>query len=72
MKHHKPNQTHSPALETFLFIALCYCETNHKSTTPKKLYVVFVFLEPIRCQLWVSIYQARGLIAQDDSGMNGK
>ncbi|CAH3022077.1 unnamed protein product, partial [Porites evermanni] len=26
--------------------------------------------EPIKCELWVSIYRARGLLAQDDTGMN--
>ncbi|KAL9983678.1 hypothetical protein ACROYT_G005892 [Oculina patagonica] len=32
--------------------------------------MLVTYQKPIKCQLWVSIYQARGLIAQDDTGMN--
>jgi len=32
--------------------------------------MLVTYQRAIKCQLWVSIYQARGLIAQDDSGMN--
>lgn len=58
--------------DSTVFIFLSYCESNHKLTAPEHVVYCFVFLEPIRCQLWVSIYQARGLVAQDDTGMNGK
>lgn len=30
------------------------------------------FVEPHKYQLWVYIYQARDLIAKDESGMNGR
>ena len=33
---------------------------------------IILLLEPHRYQLWVYIYQARDLLAFDDSGMNGK
>ena len=32
----------------------------------------FFFVEPHKYQLWVYIYQARDLIAKDESGMNGR
>lgn len=36
-------------------------------------YKLFVCIsEPHKYQLWVYIYQARDLIAKDESGMNGK
>ncbi len=51
-----------------------YVIDNPQLIAPEKIVycIVFVLPEPIKCQLWVSIYQARGLIAQDDTGMNGK
>lgn len=35
-------------------------------------YFTIFLTEPHKYQLWVYIYQARDLVAKDDSGMNGK
>ena len=32
----------------------------------------FLYIEPHKYQLWAYIYQARDLLAMDESGMNGK
>ena len=40
--------------------------------SPKKRLSTFFFVEPHKYQLWVYIYQARDLIAKDESGMNGR
>ena len=38
----------------------------------RKDYQPVFFVEPHKYQLWVYIYQARDLIAKDESGMNGR
>ena len=50
-------------------------QSKHNTLIKFLLLLFFILrnhMSATKCQLWVSIYQARGLIAQDNTGMNGK